>query len=176
MAYVVTKPSVSPNAAELRNYLKKKLPEYMVPSLFSFLPILPLTVNGKVDRQGLPAAGKMDAGQQERYVAARTDLESEIASIWQRILGLEGVGVNDNFFEVGGTSLLVLSLRRQLEAHLKKPIPVADLFQYPTISHFCEYLAQAGAPAPFSEAERRAETRLRRLEKRNAAAAFTTEP
>jgi amino acid adenylation domain-containing protein len=170
LAYVVTKTGVSPDAAELRNYLKKKLPDYMVPSLFTFLPQLPLTANGKIDRQALPAAGKMDAGQEERYVAACNDLERDIVAIWQRVLGVEKVGVNDNFFEMGGTSLLVLSLRRQLEAYLKKPIPVADLFQYPTITHFCEYLAQAGVPAPFSEAERRAETRRGRLKKRKATA------
>src|SRR5206468_10125092 len=102
--YVVAKAGSEANSAELRDYLKQSLPEYMVPSFFVDLKALPLTPNGKVDRKALPKpeakARQGTTGDDE----ARTDAELLLAEIWRDVLGLEKVGIHDNFFDLGGHS------------------------------------------------------------------------
>ncbi len=95
-------------APELRDHLKEKLPEYMIPSIFMILQELPLTPNGKVDRRALPSPDHARLGQKKDYVAPRTHTEEALAEIWRLILGLERVGIYDNFFDLGGNSLLII--------------------------------------------------------------------
>ena len=91
----------------LRNFLRERLPEHMVPSLFVFLDALPLTPNGKVNRRALPAVDRAGGEARRGYMPPRTDVERTITAVWQDVLGLEKIGVNDNFFDLGGHSLLL---------------------------------------------------------------------
>lgn len=106
VAYIVPKLEPAPTTRELQNWLKDKLPEYMIPAAFILLPALPLTANGKVDRRALPAPNSSRTELDKAFVAPRTTTEQVLADIWAQVLGLERVGINDNFFELGGDSIL----------------------------------------------------------------------
>jgi amino acid adenylation domain-containing protein len=124
----------------LRRYLQDRLPAYMVPSSFLFLNALPLTPNGKVNRKGLP---KPEGGQRESeqpYLPPQSEMEQAIATIWQKVLHLEQVGVQDNFFDLGGHSLSMARVHSQLVEVLKTEISMVELFQYPTIAALSEGL------------------------------------
>ncbi|NEP49860.1 MAG: amino acid adenylation domain-containing protein, partial [Moorea sp. SIO3C2] len=128
--YVSEDESLTTN--QLREFLKQKLPGYMVPSAFVTLDTLPLTPNGKVDRKSLPAP---DGGvtSVEEYVAPRTPNEEIIANIFAKVIGVKDVGIHDNFFEIGGHSLLAVRLMSQIKQKFHKNLPLATLFQNPTI-------------------------------------------
>lgn len=113
IAYIVAKSDQIPSVSELREFLKKKLPEYMVPSAFMFLPALPLTPNGKIDRKTLPAPEGDRPEMEAAYVAPRNPSEDTLANIWSEILGITRVGIYDTFFDLGGDSLLVLQVVAQ---------------------------------------------------------------
>jgi aryl carrier-like protein len=133
VAYVVSEGEPEVSSTELRSYLKEQLPEYMVPAFFVALTELPLTPNGKVDRRALPGLEHTRAQSEESYVAARTPVEELLAAIWCEVLGLEQVGVHDNFFHLGGDSILsiqVISKARQAGFQLTPK----QLFQHPTIA------------------------------------------
>jgi amino acid adenylation domain-containing protein len=117
-AYVVLDHEPSPTVNELRGFLKQKLPGYMVPSTFVFLDAVPLTPSGKVDRQALPAPDLDRPKLEDRFVAPRTSLERLIAEIWQDLLGMDRVGRYDNFFDLGGHSLLSMQVVARLEKKL----------------------------------------------------------
>ncbi len=118
-------------AEELRRSLRERLPEYMVPAAFVKLSALPLTVNGKVDRQALPAPDgqSLDA----EHVAPRTPVEEVLAGIWAAVLGVERVGVSDHFFGLGGHSLLATRVMSRLRATFGVEMPLRDLFEAPTV-------------------------------------------
>jgi acyl carrier protein len=118
-------------AEELREYLKDRLPEYMVPSTFVGLESLPLTPNGKVDRRALPAP---DWEGGEVYLAPRTLVEELLAGIWIEVLGVSRVGVHDNFFALGGHSLLATQVISRLRGALGVEVPLRRLFESPTIA------------------------------------------
>jgi tyrocidine synthetase-3 len=129
VAYV-TGPSV-PEAGELRKYLKTYLPDYMIPSVYVALPSFPLTANGKVDRHQLP---DMDQGASGGgYVAARTETEAKLVTIWEEILGRSPIGVQDNFFELGGHSLKATKLAAQIRKQFDVRISLQTVFMNPTI-------------------------------------------
>src|SRR5207342_2117101 len=100
------KQGAGPSIKDLRDRLKRELPEYMVPSAFVFLDSLPLTSNGKVDRQALPVPSQNRAELEESFVAPRTPTEEMLAGIWAQLLHVEQVGIHDSFFDLGGHSLL----------------------------------------------------------------------
>ncbi|MEO6035428.1 MAG: alpha/beta fold hydrolase, partial [Verrucomicrobiota bacterium] len=145
VAYVSVKPHADGAIAELKQYLKQKLPSYMVPSAIVVMEELPLTPNGKVDKKSLPAP---DAAQHstENYVPPRNATETRLQSIWQEVLGEKQVSVQDNFFELGGHSLLAVRLFAQMESALKKKLPLSLLFQSPTIEHLAAAI-DANSPA-----------------------------
>jgi acyl carrier protein len=118
VAYVVQDHPSSPTINELRGFLKQKLPGYMVPSTYMFLDALPLTPSGKVDRQALPAPDLDRSRLEETFVAPHTSLEIIIAEIWQDVLGVDRVGRYDNFFDLGGHSLLSMQVVGRLEKKL----------------------------------------------------------
>ncbi len=136
-AYVVVEPN-SFSAADLRKYLKAQLPEYMVPSHFVTLDALPLTDHGKIDQRALPALS-LEAIARE-YVAPRTNVEEQLAQLWSKILGVETVGVHDNFFDLGGHSLHAIQLFGALQERLGHTIPLAVLLQAPTIAELGDVL------------------------------------
>ncbi|NEQ80572.1 MAG: amino acid adenylation domain-containing protein, partial [Moorea sp. SIO2I5] len=122
---------------QLRNFLKEKLPEYMVPSAFVPLEALPLTPSGKVDRRSLPAPDWLQQRGQT-YVAPRTPIEEVIAGIWTQVLGVEQVSIDDNFFERGGHSLLATQLISRLRNVFQIELPLRKIFEYPTIAALAE--------------------------------------
>lgn len=139
-AYLVPTQGVSPTVNDLQDFLKNKLPEYMVPSSFVVLDALPLTPSKKVDRHALP---KLDAIKPESgYAAPRNQLDLQLTGIWQKILGVKPIGIKDNFFELGGHSLLAAQLFAQIGKTLGKNIPLVTLFKVPTIEQIADIFGQ----------------------------------
>ncbi len=142
----------------LRNYLKEKLPDYMVPANFVLLNALPLTPNGKVDRRALPVPEMVYLSKEASL--PQTQLELMMAKVWQDVLHLNKVGIHDNFFELGGHSLLLPQLQSKLQDKLGKDISMLELFEYPTIQAFAQHFSQTHqcVSAPVQQ---RPETRTR---------------
>ena len=118
---------------ELRQFLKSRLPDFMVPTRFMALDAMPLTPNGKVDRKALP---KPDTAKQfaANYVAPTTDLEQQIVDIWAQVFNLERIGIHDNFFELGGYSLLAIQIVSRLRKQLQVEVLLPHLFEVPTVA------------------------------------------
>ncbi|MET0397551.1 MAG: amino acid adenylation domain-containing protein, partial [Longimicrobiaceae bacterium] len=152
VAYVVPEDGAAVDAAALRAQLAGRLPEYMVPSAFVAMEALPLTPSGKVARRALPAPERDGAG--EAYVAPRLPLEEVVAGIWGEVLLLERVGINLNFFDLGGHSLLLARVQARLREALGREVPIVDLFRFPTVASLAEHLGAGSTPAP--EPRRRA--------------------
>jgi amino acid adenylation domain-containing protein len=170
VAYVVPAGSPAPTPGELREALQRTLPGPLVPWTFVMLDRLPLTATGKLDRRALPAPGEAPA---EAWVAPRNDLERTLAAVWREVLGVERVGVHDNFFESGGSSLLIVKLHGRLNAALGTDVPILELFRHTTIDALARMLSAAPpAEAPQAEqAHERARSRqdsLRRLREARA--------
>jgi amino acid adenylation domain-containing protein len=133
-AWIVPRdPAVAPAAAELRGFLRERLPDYMVPAAFTALASLPKTPSGKVDRRALPSPERPRPDDDGNYVAPRTPSEEVVAGIWREVLGLERVGAGDNFFELGGHSLLLPQVMHRLRAAFQIEIPLRTLFDEPTV-------------------------------------------
>jgi amino acid adenylation domain-containing protein/non-ribosomal peptide synthase protein (TIGR01720 family) len=141
VTYVVASRESTPTFSELRSFLKEKLPDYMIPSAFVFLDLLPLMPNGKVDRRALPAPEQSRSELENKFVAPGTPVEEVVARIWCEVLGLKKVGMRDNFFDLGGHSLLMMRIHRKLQKIIGYKIPIITLFQYPTIESLCSYLS-----------------------------------
>lgn len=140
VAYLVPAAASVPGASELRAHLQRSLPEYMVPSSFVPLDAIPLTPNGKVDHRALPAPDESRPDLQQTYVAPRDRFEEQLVMLWTTVLQLKSVGVRDNFFELGGHSLLAARLFAQIENRFGKHLPLATLFQSPTIEQLANAL------------------------------------
>jgi hypothetical protein len=125
----------------LRSYLRERLPAYMVPSVFVIMDALPLTPNGKVDRRALPAPGAIRAEAVEGFVAPRTPVEEALADIWREVLGLELVGVHDDFFEMGGHSLMITRVLSNVRRIFRLELPLRVLFEMRTIAEQARALA-----------------------------------
>jgi amino acid adenylation domain-containing protein len=148
VAYWVPRPGASATAASLRSHLQAVLPSYMVPSAFVTLARLPMTVNGKLDRAALPAPTGARPDLTSEFVAPRTPLEAELASVWSDLLGIEPIGAYDNFFELGGHSLVVARMLGRMSAHAGVRLSVRDVFDQPTIAALAERIgAQRQAPS-----------------------------
>lgn len=119
-------------ASDLRDYLQAKLPEYMIPSYFIKIDQIPLTPNGKIDKKALPEPS-LNALVSSEYVAPENETEERLAEIWQKILGVERVGTGDNFFEIGGNSILLIQMHTQIEKQYPGKLTITDLFAFPTI-------------------------------------------
>lgn len=131
--YFVSK-GQAPDDESLREHLARRLPDYMLPAVFVPLAELPLTSNGKVDRQALPAAAAGQAASERARVAPRNTAEAVILEIWKEILGRQEIGVEDNFFHMGGHSLLAMQVISRLDAALGVDLSVAALFETPTVA------------------------------------------
>jgi amino acid adenylation domain-containing protein len=141
IGYVVANGATELTSNELRNHLKQRMPEYMVPSAFVKLERLPLTPNGKLDRKELPLPDDLAMQSGTRFVAPRTELEKQLAEVWEKLLGKRPVGVTANFFELGGHSIQAVRLIARLERQFGKRIPVAALFQNATVEGLAKVLA-----------------------------------
>jgi amino acid adenylation domain-containing protein len=145
VAYVVLGVAGKPGAAELRQFLRDRLPDYMVPNVFVELDRLPMTPSGKVDRRALPRPDRGRRDLDRRFVAAVTDVERTIVDAWAEVLGVERVGLDDNFFDLGGHSLLATQVVVRLRARLNVDLGVRDLFDAPTareLAHRAESLSR----------------------------------
>ncbi|MBW4617799.1 MAG: amino acid adenylation domain-containing protein [Cyanosarcina radialis HA8281-LM2] len=140
VAYVVSKFDRPPTTTELRSFLKQQLPDYIVPSAFVFLPSLPLTSNGKIDRQALPAPDTNRPELAEAFVAPSTAAEQILAEIWSRVLGIDRIGVDDNFFALGGDSIRSIQVRFHSQAK-GLHFSLQQLFQHQTIRTLAQNLA-----------------------------------
>lgn len=133
VAYVVLKPETQPAASELRSFLEKELPQFMIPAVFVRLEALPLTQNGKVDRAALPAPTPENTLRDEVFTAARTPVEQRLVAMLSTLLGLDQVSVHDNFFMLGGHSLLGTQLISQIRGAFGVELALRKLFEAPTI-------------------------------------------
>ncbi len=134
VAYCVAAAAPEPAPAELRAFLRTALPEVMVPSVFVYLPALPLTVNGKLDRRALPDPERRRQGTGEDYAAPATPLETTLAALWRDLLGVDRVGRRDDFFALGGHSLLATRLVSRLRDRLRVELSTQLVFQAPTVA------------------------------------------
>ena len=142
-AYIVLKQDAEATARELRDYLRERLPDFMVPSAFVFLEALPLTSNGKVDRKALSAPEAMQ-NRCEADDGPNDALELQLAKIWAKVLGISSVGVRDNFFDAGGHSLLAVRLLAEIKKATGRELSIAAFFQSPTIIQMAEILRREG--------------------------------
>lgn len=149
VAYIVAAGDVF-DVEDLRNYLKRKLPNYMVPTAFVKLEHLPLTPNGKIDRKALPAPTSSMLDTERDYVAHRDNTELQLVEIWEKLLQVAPIGIKDNFFELGGHSLLAIRMFAEIERLFGKSIPIASLFQAGTIEKLSDLLRNEDWKAPES--------------------------
>ena len=143
VVYIVPKQESTQDTSlipQIRQFLKQKLPEYIIPAAFVLLDAFPLTPNGKIDRRALPVPDTVPSGISTAYVTPQTETEQLLAKIWQDVLQVEKVGIHDNFFELGGHSLLTIKVHTKLQKIYAQDISIVKLFQHPNISEFSKYL------------------------------------
>ena len=129
-------------AEELCQHLVQKLPEYMVPDDYVIMEALPLTANGKVDRKRLPKPQRQTIAEKTQHILPQTKTEQQIGAVWTEVLELEAVGIHDNFFAIGGNSLLIIRVHNKLQELLDVELKIVDLFTNPTINSLSQHLAQ----------------------------------
>ncbi|WP_322770584.1 non-ribosomal peptide synthetase, partial [Frankia sp. Cr1] len=132
-------------SADLRRYLRALLPPYMVPAVFLTVTSLPLTANGKVDRRSLPRPAEAAAVGNAGSATPRTEVEATIAGIWRSVLGVPEVGIDENFFDAGGNSLLLMEILIRLRAELSESLTRVDMFAYPTVRQLASYLSASAS-------------------------------
>src|SRR5205814_7005419 len=140
VAYVIPQDNKGISTTNLRNSLKTKLPAYMVPSILEVIDALPVTANGKINRRALPEPASQTQTD-ETFVAPSTPIKEMIASAWREVLNLERIGAHDNFFDVGGHSLLAAKVVSLVRNQMNVDLSIVDLFQAPTIAALAELLA-----------------------------------
>ncbi|ASS74674.1 hypothetical protein CIG75_06610 [Tumebacillus algifaecis] len=146
VAYVVPEQSGAITAQELREQLKSKLPEYMLPSAIVLLDALPLTVNGKVDRQALPHP-QAARGSDTDYVAPQNETEAIVLGVWQAVLQVERISIHDNFFDLGGHSLLLIKVHEGIQDKLRTQFSIVELFRHTTVYTLTQFLTSQQASA-----------------------------
>jgi amino acid adenylation domain-containing protein len=141
VAYVVCDEQQQPGTAQLRGFLKERLPGYMIPAAFVTLAQLPLTASGKVDRKALPKPEQSREQSEQPLVLPRTPTEQQLAEMWSELLGLQQVSIHDNFFELGGHSLLLTQLASRMRNTMNVDVPLRSLFEAPTILEMGQMLS-----------------------------------
>ena len=127
---------------DVRQFLRNHLPDHMVPNTFVLLDSLPLTPNGKIDRKNLPIPDNRRSGVTVEFVAPQTEIEKTLATLWKNLLEIEKIGIYDNFFMIGGHSLLAIRLIAHIREKFYIDLPLSDLFKFPTIAALGEHLVQ----------------------------------
>ncbi len=169
VAYVVPQ-GKAPEVDELRDSLRRTLPDFMVPSHVIFLGELPLTPNGKIDRKALPTLDvQAPAAPTTVFAEASNELESSLVKAWQEVLAREQIGIDDNFFDIGGHSLLVVRLHRLIAKSIAQPVSLTDLYRFPTIRALASYLSgdsvNVGVQQSAARGAKRREAMQRRRQK-----------
>lgn len=151
VAYIVPNIETQNFTSLLRKFLKEKLPEYMIPKAFVMLDSLPLTASGKVDRVALTELDSSASRLIDKvFIAPRTPTESTLVKIWAEVLNIERVGIYDNFFDLGGDSLLTVRLMKQIHKHFERELPLSSLFLNPTIESLATALSSKADSLPWS--------------------------
>jgi acyl carrier protein len=135
-------PRQSSLVPSLREHLYARLPEHMIPSAFVMLDALPLTPNGKVDRRALPSPEPRRPQTEAGYIAPRTEAERKIDAVWREVRGVDQVGAHDNFFDLGGYSLLMVRLHGRIREVLGTDLSIIDLLKYPTVGALASFLCR----------------------------------
>ncbi len=148
VAYIVPTKGSTPSIADLRFFLSHTVPSYMIPTGYVFLDVFPLTPNGKVDRNQLPTENHPSPNEKETFVAPRNSIETQLAKIWETVLGRHPIGVTDNFFHLGGESLMAVRLCSEIERALQQKIPVTLIFHAQTIEQLAKKIGQSEEPEP----------------------------
>lgn len=168
VSYVVFSDDCSIEEQKLRDYLRKRLPSYMVPSSCIVLDQLPLTPNGKLDRAALPSPFSNRLPMSGSYDAPQTKIEQTIVSVWQKILGLQRISIHDNFFDLGGHSLALTRVHQYLRGQNLTHISLVDLFRYPTVSALATYISVDSGQSQTTEKSRmRANVRVERTQQQH---------
>ena len=164
VAYLEALSEPAPTVAELRRHLGARLPDALVPSTFVVLPEIPVAASGKLDRSALPDPGAERPDVGRAFVAPRSSAERKVAEIWRRVTGLDRIGVEDSFFDLGGDSLLLLRAQSMIEESFERELSIAELFRHPTIASLAAFLAGAGgaSKAPRSRASSEVQRAVRR--------------
>lgn len=147
VAYVVAEGGATPSPRELRDFLAEKLPSSMLPSPFVFLDALPLSPNGKLDRNALPPPAEAREQGSRSVEQARGDTERRVLSIWERVLGFQGAGIEENFFDLGGNSLLLARVQKLLGREFDRDVLTVELYRHPSVRALARYLDR-GAVEP----------------------------
>lgn len=142
VGYAVPKPGVALDVAKIREHLSGNLPNYMVPSAILVLEKFPLTANGKVDRKALPAPARAKAAATSAAPVGM--LETQLIQLWEKVLGVQSIGLQDNFFDLGGTSMIAVRLFSELRKRYGKSLSLSTLFQAPTVEKLAEVLRSSG--------------------------------
>jgi acyl carrier protein len=140
VAYLVLRQGHSATAKDLRGFLQAKLPRHMIPAAFVMLAALPLTSNGKLNRQALPAPEWSSLDSAKAFVAPRTPLEKAVVEIWAEVLARPQVGIYDDFFDLGGHSLLSIQIMSRVRNSFEVELPVNTLFEVPTVAGLTELI------------------------------------
>jgi amino acid adenylation domain-containing protein len=143
VAYFTAAPDVCPTIGQLRAFLAETLPEYMIPSVFVKLDVLPIAPNGKIDRRSLPAPDNFRLLPDTPFVKPRTDVEKQIAKIWMEVLGRDPVGLKDSFFDLGGDSLMATQILSRLRSVFHVDVPLSTFFDKPIIAELAQEITDA---------------------------------
>ncbi len=149
IAYIVNSNNAQPLSSDIRSYLKTKIPDFMIPSEYIFLKEIPLTPSGKTDKKSLPEPEYIRANESADYEEPADELELQLVKIWEKVIGVKPVGVNDNFFEIGGHSLLALRVFGYIEKLTGKKLALSTLFNYPTVRQIADVLKNEGWTRPW---------------------------
>jgi acyl carrier protein len=141
IAYVVPRDGQQVASPELHAFVRRTLPDYMVPSAFVRLDALPLTSNHKLDVNALPIPDRVESSSSRPFALPANDIERTIAAEWERLLSVDRVGRDDDFFELGGHSILATSLARWMREHFQVDFPLTAIFQSPTVGGTAERVA-----------------------------------
>jgi amino acid adenylation domain-containing protein/non-ribosomal peptide synthase protein (TIGR01720 family) len=149
-------PTTSITQKDLKEYLSSKLPEYMVPAIFVEIQEMPLTSNGKVDQKVLAKLSQesRELTSNEYYEPPQNEIETKLVQIWQEVLDLKKIGVHENFFDLGGNSLLSIKIIGKVRDVFEKDVPIETIFQYMTVRSFVQYLQQGETPKDFIKKDR----------------------
>jgi SAM-dependent methyltransferase len=154
-------------AVELKEMMRDKLPDYMVPTTIVVMDALPRTPNGKIDQKALPAPGREAPVNAAEYTAPQTELETAISAVWQELLNLKRVGTHDNFFDLGANSLIMVQASSRLRAVLRKELSLIDLFRYPTVCALAARLSQSrDDQSALRQSQERGRSRVDALQRR----------
>jgi hypothetical protein len=171
VAYASPTDGAAIEPAKVKDHLRATLPEVMVPAHVVVLDHLPHTPNGKIDRNGLPSLAEVRASRAAAPPAeAGNDLERQVLGIWEETLQATGIGVDDNFFDIGGHSLLLVRVQRRLREALDRNVPLTDLYRYPTVRSFAQSLSSDSTEAVMKTSMDRAARRRDAMQRRRTRA------